>query len=179
MHVFTRSSSIATNFLTCLVTGFYSRDVNLWIKRNGRVLTEEDGLESSGVRPNGDNTFQRQDSVELPKSDSATYTCKVGHPGSNAYVAKSLNITVTKGGPSVMPVVVLIMCYACYVCYCRRSDFLSVAGNVLAWGPKGKSVMSKVCPFHIDRNGHYHLSSRLIPGLPSRSSLSFLWFVLP
>uniref|UniRef100_A0A672FJR2 MHC class I-like antigen recognition-like domain-containing protein n=1 Tax=Salarias fasciatus TaxID=181472 RepID=A0A672FJR2_SALFA len=55
--------------LRCMATGFYSKDIVLQIRRNGRVLEPADGLETTGVRPNEDETFQRRDWVEILKSD--------------------------------------------------------------------------------------------------------------
>ncbi|XP_070777728.1 H-2 class I histocompatibility antigen, Q10 alpha chain-like isoform X4 [Enoplosus armatus] len=87
IHVFTKNSKVDTNvILTCLATGFHPRHIILHIKRNGRVLTEEDGVTSSGVRPNEDDTFQRRDSVEILRTDLSTYTCEVNHPASNLFV---------------------------------------------------------------------------------------------
>ncbi|KAK2830871.1 hypothetical protein Q5P01_018802 [Channa striata] len=65
--------------LTCLATGFYPKDIVLYIRRNGRALTPEDGLTTSGVRPNHDDTYQRRDSVEILRSDVSNYTCEFSH----------------------------------------------------------------------------------------------------
>uniref|UniRef100_A0A3Q3K2U4 Immunoglobulin C1-set domain-containing protein n=1 Tax=Monopterus albus TaxID=43700 RepID=A0A3Q3K2U4_MONAL len=66
VYLFTKCAKVETNvILTCLATGFYPKDIILRIRRNDRILTEEDGLFSSGVRPNEDETFQRKDSVEI------------------------------------------------------------------------------------------------------------------
>ena len=71
--------------LTCLATGFYPKDIILEIKRDGRVLTKEDGLLTSGVRPNEDDTYQRRDSVEILRSDVASYRCEVTHRATSVY----------------------------------------------------------------------------------------------
>uniref|UniRef100_A0A8C7WXS3 Ig-like domain-containing protein n=1 Tax=Oryzias sinensis TaxID=183150 RepID=A0A8C7WXS3_9TELE len=65
--------------LTCFATGFYSKEITMEIKRDGRVLSADDGMMSSGVRPNEDDTFQRRDHVEILKADSAAYTCRIIH----------------------------------------------------------------------------------------------------
>ncbi|KAK2830872.1 hypothetical protein Q5P01_018803 [Channa striata] len=65
---------------------FYPKDIVLYIRRNGRALTPEDGLITSGVRPNHDDTYQRRDSVEILRSDVSTYTCEVIHRATNVYV---------------------------------------------------------------------------------------------
>uniref|UniRef100_A0A3Q1IHL6 Ig-like domain-containing protein n=1 Tax=Anabas testudineus TaxID=64144 RepID=A0A3Q1IHL6_ANATE len=80
VFLFAKQTKIETNImLTCLATGFYPKDITMNIKRNGRVLTVEDGLESSGVRPNDDDTHQIRKSVEILRSDSSTYTCQIIH----------------------------------------------------------------------------------------------------
>uniref|UniRef100_A0A3Q1IVP7 Ig-like domain-containing protein n=1 Tax=Anabas testudineus TaxID=64144 RepID=A0A3Q1IVP7_ANATE len=80
VFLFAKETKIETNImLTCLATGFYPKDITMNIKRNGRVLTVEDGLESSGVRPNDDDTHQIRKSVEILRSDSSTYTCQIIH----------------------------------------------------------------------------------------------------
>uniref|UniRef100_A0A3P9IHB5 Ig-like domain-containing protein n=1 Tax=Oryzias latipes TaxID=8090 RepID=A0A3P9IHB5_ORYLA len=66
--------------LTCLATGFYPKDITMNIRRDGRILTKDDGVESSGVRPNNDDTHQRRDHVEILRTDVATYTCEIIHP---------------------------------------------------------------------------------------------------
>uniref|UniRef100_A0A146SMB0 H-2 class I histocompatibility antigen, Q10 alpha chain n=1 Tax=Fundulus heteroclitus TaxID=8078 RepID=A0A146SMB0_FUNHE len=87
VHLFSRPSKTESNtILTCLATGFYPKEIELLIRRNGRILTKEDGVESTGVRPNDDNTFQIKDHVEILKSDESTYTCEVSHPASKMRV---------------------------------------------------------------------------------------------
>ncbi|MEQ2281098.1 hypothetical protein AMECASPLE_026884, partial [Ameca splendens] len=87
VQLFTRTAKADTNIiLTCLATGFYPKDIIMQIKRNGRVLTKEDGVETTGVRPNNDGTFQKTDHVEILKSDVSTYTCEVNHPASHLHV---------------------------------------------------------------------------------------------
>ncbi|KAG7999806.1 NLR family CARD domain-containing protein 3 [Nibea albiflora] len=84
VHLFTKTSRVqSTVILTCLATGFYPKDIDLFIKRDGRILTTEDGVETSDVRPNEDDTYQRRDQVEILKSDMSKYTCHVIHRASN------------------------------------------------------------------------------------------------
>uniref|UniRef100_A0A3P9DPN9 Ig-like domain-containing protein n=1 Tax=Maylandia zebra TaxID=106582 RepID=A0A3P9DPN9_9CICH len=76
VFVFAKKAKVETNLiLTCLATGFYPKDIIVRIRRNGRVLTADDGLTSSGVLPNDDETFQRRDHVEILKSDLSKFTC--------------------------------------------------------------------------------------------------------
>lgn len=87
--MFAKNTRIKTNvILTCMATGFYPKDITLVIKRNGIVVEQEDGLISSGTRPNDDNTHQRRDSVEILKSDLSTYTCEISHKASGVFIRK-------------------------------------------------------------------------------------------
>ncbi|MEQ2202220.1 hypothetical protein XENOCAPTIV_028052, partial [Xenoophorus captivus] len=87
VHLFTRTAKADTNIiLTCLATGFYPKDIIMQIRRNGRVLNKDDGVETTEVRPNNDGTFQKKDHVEILKSDVSTYTCEVNHPASGLHV---------------------------------------------------------------------------------------------
>ncbi|XP_070840595.1 patr class I histocompatibility antigen, alpha chain G-like isoform X2 [Chaetodon trifascialis] len=89
VYVFGRKAKVETNIiLTCLATGFYPKDIILSIKKDGRVLTREDGVQSSGVRPNNDNTYQRRDHVEILRSDKSRYTCEVIHRATKMKVEK-------------------------------------------------------------------------------------------
>ncbi|CAK6981577.1 major histocompatibility complex class I-related gene protein-like [Scomber scombrus] len=99
VYVFAKKTRIESNLmLSCLATGFYPKDITLNIRRNDRVLTKEDGLISSGVRPNEDDSFQRRDSVEILKSDIASFTCEVIHRASKMSVDKVWDHKVTDGG---------------------------------------------------------------------------------
>uniref|UniRef100_A0A3Q4GDI6 Ig-like domain-containing protein n=1 Tax=Neolamprologus brichardi TaxID=32507 RepID=A0A3Q4GDI6_NEOBR len=77
VYAIKKEAKVKTNItLICLVTGFYQKDIIMRIKRNEYILTEKDGLISSGVVPNGDETSQRSDHVE---SDLSMYSCEVIH----------------------------------------------------------------------------------------------------
>uniref|UniRef100_A0A3Q4GKD8 MHC class I-like antigen recognition-like domain-containing protein n=1 Tax=Neolamprologus brichardi TaxID=32507 RepID=A0A3Q4GKD8_NEOBR len=61
VYAIKKEAKVKTNItLICLVTGFYQKDIIMRIKRNEYILTEKDGLISSGVVPNGDETSQRK-----------------------------------------------------------------------------------------------------------------------
>ncbi|XP_056312596.1 H-2 class I histocompatibility antigen, Q9 alpha chain-like [Danio aesculapii] len=62
--------------LTCLATGFYPKDVILTIRKY-RTALPDNKVESSGVRPNHDGTFQLRKSVYI--SEKAEYDCYVSH----------------------------------------------------------------------------------------------------
>ncbi|XP_062292294.1 H-2 class I histocompatibility antigen, Q9 alpha chain-like [Scomber scombrus] len=99
VYVLTKKTRIESNLtLSCLATGFYPKDTILNIRRNDRVLTKEEGLISSDVRPNEDDTYQRRDSVEILKNDTASFKCEVIHRASNMSVKKVWDHKVTDGG---------------------------------------------------------------------------------
>lgn len=87
MHLFAKNSRIDANIiLSCLATGFYPKDIILNIRREGRILKREDGVKTSEVLPNEDDTFQRKDTVEILRSDKSKYTCEVIHKASGVHV---------------------------------------------------------------------------------------------
>nr|XP_024654173.1 class I histocompatibility antigen, F10 alpha chain [Maylandia zebra] len=89
VFVFAKKAKVETNLiLTCLATGFYPKDIIVRIRRNGRVLTAVDGLTSSDVLPNDDETFQRRDHVEILKSDLSKFSCEVFHEATGVNVMK-------------------------------------------------------------------------------------------
>ncbi|XP_050925209.1 H-2 class I histocompatibility antigen, Q9 alpha chain-like [Lates calcarifer] len=111
VYLFAKDSKVKTNtILTCLATGFYPKDIILKIKRGDRVLTREDGLVTSGVRPNGDDTYQRRDSVEILKTDKSEYTCEVIHEASGVWEKKdwSKKLDLQPPGPGGLPTYVVV-----------------------------------------------------------------------
>ncbi|KAM9419566.1 major histocompatibility complex class I-related gene protein-like isoform 4-T4 [Salvelinus alpinus] len=67
--------------LTCMATGFYPRDVLMHIKKNGVTLTTHDGVQSTGVLPNDDDTYQIRMSVQIRNNcaDKESYECYFNH----------------------------------------------------------------------------------------------------
>ncbi|XP_076735130.1 class I histocompatibility antigen, F10 alpha chain isoform X2 [Maylandia zebra] len=87
VFVFAKKAKVETNLiLTCLATGFYPKDIVMRIRRNTRVLTADDGLKSSGVLPNNDESFQRRESVEILKSDLSQFSCELIYEATNLHV---------------------------------------------------------------------------------------------
>ncbi|XP_023816091.1 class I histocompatibility antigen, F10 alpha chain isoform X3 [Oryzias latipes] len=152
VYMFFKKAKESSNVvLTCLATGFYPKDITLNIRRDGRVLTKDDGVMSSGVRPNHDETFQRKDYVEILRSDSATYTCEIIHPASNVWVVKTWDHRPPEGSPGsdiglvlglvcgiggVLAIVVIrvlykkkMLCFKNVNCHCRVSCCCSSAGK--------------------------------------------------
>ncbi|KAF4100066.1 hypothetical protein G5714_018262 [Onychostoma macrolepis] len=80
VHVFARKSTKDKTKLklTCFATGFYPKDVTLLIRKY-RSSLPEDEIESSGVRPNHEGTFQLKKSVIIPVDEKADYDCYVAH----------------------------------------------------------------------------------------------------
>ncbi|XP_073692011.1 H-2 class I histocompatibility antigen, Q10 alpha chain-like [Garra rufa] len=64
--------------LTCMATGFYSKEVTLFIRKY-RTPLPEDVVESTGIRPNHDGTFQMKKSVKIKEGEEAEYDCFVFH----------------------------------------------------------------------------------------------------
>ncbi|XP_036433850.1 major histocompatibility complex class I-related gene protein-like [Colossoma macropomum] len=63
--------------LTCLVTGFFPKDVKMSVRMFSTSLPEH-LLTSSGVRPNEDGTYQLRKSVQI-KEDDTDYSCRIEH----------------------------------------------------------------------------------------------------
>ncbi|RXN25234.1 MHC class I antigen [Labeo rohita] len=63
--------------LTCMATGFYPKDITLNIRKYRTSLPEDD-VESTGIRPNHDGTFQLRKSVKINEHEEA-YDCIVLH----------------------------------------------------------------------------------------------------
>uniref|UniRef100_A0A8C1ZV72 Ig-like domain-containing protein n=1 Tax=Cyprinus carpio TaxID=7962 RepID=A0A8C1ZV72_CYPCA len=79
VRVFARKSSDESKLkLTCLVTGFYSEDVTMTIRKYRTSLCENE-VESTGIRPNHDGTFQLRKSVEINENEKSEYDCFVSH----------------------------------------------------------------------------------------------------
>uniref|UniRef100_A0A4W5Q1K8 Ig-like domain-containing protein n=1 Tax=Hucho hucho TaxID=62062 RepID=A0A4W5Q1K8_9TELE len=65
--------------LTCMATGFYPKDVLMHFKKNSVPLTKHDGVQSAGVLPNDDETYQIRMSVQIQEVDTSDYECYVHH----------------------------------------------------------------------------------------------------
>ncbi|XP_035277589.1 major histocompatibility complex class I-related gene protein-like isoform X2 [Anguilla anguilla] len=72
-----RSLNHGKVILTCLVSGFHCNNTTVEVYRDDDIITEEDGLLSSGIRPNGDGTCQLRKSLDISNSTEASYSCEV------------------------------------------------------------------------------------------------------
>ncbi|CAM4316871.1 unnamed protein product [Leuciscus chuanchicus] len=83
--------------LTCLATGFHPKDMMMTISiRQYRTSLPDDQIESSGIRPNHDGSYQLRKSVEIKKEEKYQYDCLVSHsslkePIIEKLAAESLN----------------------------------------------------------------------------------------
>ncbi|XP_016400046.1 H-2 class I histocompatibility antigen, alpha chain-like [Sinocyclocheilus rhinocerous] len=62
--------------LSCLTTGFYPRDIEMNIRLDRINIQNQI---SSGIRPNGDGSFQLRTSVEIDRNHEGSYDCFVIH----------------------------------------------------------------------------------------------------
>lgn len=80
VHVFSKAAKAPGNVhLICLATGFHPKEIELEIRRNKKTLVESDGIQTSGVRPNGNETFEIRTSVEIREDDAGDFACYVKH----------------------------------------------------------------------------------------------------
>ncbi|XP_078146265.1 major histocompatibility complex class I-related protein 1-like isoform X2 [Centroberyx gerrardi] len=133
MYVFAKQAKTQSNIiLTCMATGFYPKDIIMHIRRDGRVLTERDGLCSTGVRPNEDNTHQIRMSVEILKTDPANYTCDVEHKASNMRGFQEWDRTVKSdntgiiGGGAAAGLLVIILLVVLLIMYLKKKGPFAV-----------------------------------------------------
>uniref|UniRef100_A0A9J7X961 Ig-like domain-containing protein n=1 Tax=Cyprinus carpio carpio TaxID=630221 RepID=A0A9J7X961_CYPCA len=72
------SGSSEQQVLVCLATGFYPKHVQMEIRRDQTPLPDEQ-LNSSGIRPNADGSFQLKKSLKILPSERSRYQCVVKH----------------------------------------------------------------------------------------------------
>ncbi|XP_067836466.1 class I histocompatibility antigen, F10 alpha chain-like isoform X2 [Heptranchias perlo] len=95
-----------TNRLSCAVTGFYPRAIEVNLLRDGESIEE---TLSSGTLPNHDGTYQVRKWTEFEEKDGAQYSCQVDHSGLGErvlvfYVPESASLL-----PVIIGVVILIL----------------------------------------------------------------------
>ncbi|XP_005995477.3 major histocompatibility complex class I-related gene protein-like [Latimeria chalumnae] len=63
--------------LSCVVTGFYPRAIDVMWLQDGNIVHAE--LQSTGILPNHDETYQIRKIIEIDPSSSYNYSCQVEH----------------------------------------------------------------------------------------------------
>ncbi|KAK6327457.1 hypothetical protein J4Q44_G00031020 [Coregonus suidteri] len=127
VYAFAKKSQIAGHVrLTCMATGFYPKDVVMHIKKNGVPLTKHDGVLSTGVLPNDDDTYQIRMSVHVPEADKETYECYVNHralkePIVEKWDGKCGDCGSVVGGviAAVIPIIVVLILVGVFVLHRR------------------------------------------------------------
>uniref|UniRef100_A0A8C1A6S5 Ig-like domain-containing protein n=1 Tax=Cyprinus carpio carpio TaxID=630221 RepID=A0A8C1A6S5_CYPCA len=78
VHVFVRKApdDQCKLVLSCLVTGFYPRDIKMNIRLYRNIIKDQT---SSEIRPNADGSFQMRSSVEIDRNHKEFYDCFVIH----------------------------------------------------------------------------------------------------
>lgn len=64
--------------VSCLVTGFYPRHINLTLFRDEQPVADHE-ITGGDLLPNGDGTYQMRKSLEISAADKHKYTCSVTH----------------------------------------------------------------------------------------------------
>lgn len=115
--------------LTCLITGFYPRDIEMDIRFNKTVLKDQ---RSSGVRPNGDGSFQMKSSVKINRSLEGIYDCFVNHSSLTEPVERVVKCTDCEESKwpkeavalvsALLVAALLVAVLVLVLCYKRRSD---------------------------------------------------------
>lgn len=80
VHIFAKKCVKDTKklTLTCLATGFYPKDIQMYL-RKGRTNLPDHLVTTTGVRPNGDGTYQQRKSVDIMVEEKDSYDCYVNH----------------------------------------------------------------------------------------------------
>uniref|UniRef100_A0A672M974 Ig-like domain-containing protein n=1 Tax=Sinocyclocheilus grahami TaxID=75366 RepID=A0A672M974_SINGR len=78
IHIFANKApdDHSKQILICLATGFYPRDIEMYIRLDTNILENQT---SSGIRPNADGSFQLRTSVKIDRNHKGSYDCFVIH----------------------------------------------------------------------------------------------------
>ncbi|XP_073691999.1 H-2 class I histocompatibility antigen, Q10 alpha chain-like [Garra rufa] len=104
VHVFARKPTKSKLKLTCMSTGFYPKDVMMTIRKYHTSLPEYE-VESTGIRPNHDGSYQIRKSVEINEDEEAKYDCFVTHKSIKEPV-------IVKWGRQTKSINSVMICYA-------------------------------------------------------------------
>ncbi len=64
--------------MSCLVTGFYPRHINLTLFRDEQPVADHE-ITGGDLLPNDDGTYQMRKSLEISAADKHKYTCSATH----------------------------------------------------------------------------------------------------
>lgn len=80
VHLFSKTSVKAPNklTLTCLATGFLPPDATMHLRKSKTALPDHLVI-SSGIVPNGDDSYQLKGHTIIEKDTTVTYDCCVTH----------------------------------------------------------------------------------------------------
>ncbi|XP_014045607.2 zinc-alpha-2-glycoprotein [Salmo salar] len=101
--------------LTCLITGSYpkSSPIEMNLFRDNILLTEMEGVHSSGVRPNEDHTYQLRKTVRLDTSESVVYRCDVNHKSFPKPRNYTWEVKKQEEGSNLLPYIGGVVIFVC------------------------------------------------------------------
>uniref|UniRef100_A0A8C2EZ09 Immunoglobulin C1-set domain-containing protein n=1 Tax=Cyprinus carpio TaxID=7962 RepID=A0A8C2EZ09_CYPCA len=98
--------------LTCLVTGFYPRDIRMNIRLYRINIKDQT---SSGIRPNGDGSFQMRSSVKIDRNHKEFYDCFVNH---SSLAEPTVKEWVSQWALKVVLITVSVVLVLIVICFC-------------------------------------------------------------
>uniref|UniRef100_A0A8C3SGH1 Ig-like domain-containing protein n=1 Tax=Chelydra serpentina TaxID=8475 RepID=A0A8C3SGH1_CHESE len=85
--------------LSCHARGFYPRPIHLsWVRDGAEILPP---MNSSGILPNADGTYQIWQSLEIPRQWGHGYACRAEHSSRGETTGKGANGGTRAGGRDV------------------------------------------------------------------------------
>ncbi|XP_064407863.1 uncharacterized protein LOC102360671 [Latimeria chalumnae] len=89
--------------LTCMVTGFHPRAIDVTWIRDGE--TQMDNAHTDGILPNEDGTYQIKKTIEIGSDDKSRYACEVEHGSLNP----KLNVVWVPPSGSNMVIIIAVV----------------------------------------------------------------------
>nr|XP_014346882.1 PREDICTED: class I histocompatibility antigen, F10 alpha chain-like [Latimeria chalumnae] len=89
--------------LTCMVTGFHPRAIDVTWIRDGE--TRMDNAHTDGILPNEDGTYQIKKTIEIGSDDKRSYACEVDHGSLNP----KLNVVWAPPSGSNMVIIIAVV----------------------------------------------------------------------
>ncbi|XP_051727525.1 zinc-alpha-2-glycoprotein-like isoform X1 [Ctenopharyngodon idella] len=134
VHAFTAKYDQYKLNLSCLATGFYPRDVQMFIRLDRTKLK----CQTSGIRPNDDGSFQMRIGVKIDRNLKGSYDCLLIHssltePASVEWDGQCIDCKMSRWHiiTGVTVIVVLILIIFWWLIYKMKTlyDRLSDGGN--------------------------------------------------